>query len=74
MLTNLMNTIATQILFSALNSDSRVLDGTSFYLDGGLRSAYFAMAACMAFALLLSVFIPKVLRSDQIESGTAVSA
>ncbi|MFC9325649.1 MFS transporter [Kitasatospora sp. NPDC057015] len=70
MLTNLMSTLAAQIMFSALNGDSRVLNGTSFYLDGALRSAYFALAACMAFALLLSAFIPKVLRSDQIESGT----
>lgn len=74
MLTNLVNTVAAQIMFSALNSDSRILNGTSFYLDGALRSAYFAMAGCMAFALLLSVFIPKVLRPDQIESGTAVAA
>ncbi|MEW2290900.1 MFS transporter [Streptomyces sp. NPDC047841] len=70
MLTNLMNALTTQLMFTALNSDRNILNGTAFYSDNALSKAYFTLAACMGLALLMSFFIPKVLRPNQIETGT----
>ncbi|MBR7835594.1 MFS transporter [Actinospica durhamensis] len=74
LLSNLMTAIVTQVMFAALNSGSRIAYGTRFYLDNGLRGGYIALAACMVFALLLSVFIPRVRPSDQVDAGEALSA
>ncbi|GAB2965679.1 MFS transporter [Streptomyces heilongjiangensis] len=71
MLQNLMTALTAQLMFAALNSDRHVLNGTAFYSDNALRNAYFTLAGCMTVALLLSFFIPRVLRPDQIEAGTA---
>ncbi|OQR59146.1 hypothetical protein B6E66_36730 [Streptomyces maremycinicus] len=74
MLTNLMNALTTQLMFTALNSDRNILKGTAFYSDNALSRAYFTLAACMGVALLLSFVIPRVLRPDQIETGTTEQA
>ncbi|WP_225636616.1 MFS transporter [Streptomyces solaniscabiei] len=71
MLANLMQALTTQLMFTALNNGSTVFQGTAFYSDTALRNAYLTLAGCLTVALLLSFFIPKVLRSDQVETGPA---
>ncbi|CAM5633469.1 MFS transporter OS=Streptomyces tendae OX=1932 GN=GUR47_35220 PE=4 SV=1 [Streptomyces tendae] len=69
MLMNLANALTTQLMFTMLNNDRNILKGTAFYSDEALTNAYFALAGCMAVALILSFFIPRVLRPDQIDTG-----
>ncbi|MEW1776931.1 MFS transporter [Streptomyces sp. NPDC086777] len=59
MLVGLMTTVASQVIFTIMGHTSVVMKGTAFYRDAGYRQAYIALAAAMAFALLLSLFLPK---------------
>ncbi|MFJ6088213.1 MFS transporter [Streptomyces sp. NPDC092369] len=66
MLVGLMTAVAAQVIYTVMGQHSVVVKGTAFYRDAGYQQAYVTLAAFVALALLLSLFIPKPHLPDEV--------
>jgi hypothetical protein len=56
-----------------LAQDSRVVQGTRFYLDAGYKNAMLLGAGLAAVGLLSVALIPKLKRTEDVTAGEALS-
>jgi MFS family permease len=67
-----LGAISTQIIFTALNDNANVVQGTALYTDDGYQAAYLAAGIMLAVALVLAVLIPKVRTTVEAAADTPV--
>jgi MFS family permease len=58
LLVGFTSTLGVQILFTTLNANSTVAQGTSFYQDVAYRNGYLVLAGIVLIGLVVSFFIP----------------
>ncbi|MGW9135687.1 MFS transporter [Streptomyces sp. NPDC055681] len=73
MLQGVLTTVVTQVVYVILAQDSKVAQGTRFYLDAGYKNAMFFAAGCAALGLLAVLLIPRLRSTQDIEAGQALS-
>ncbi|MEV0902398.1 hypothetical protein [Actinoplanes sp. NPDC049802] len=69
LINNLINAVTTQLLFVVMARSGVVMQGTQFYSDASFRNAYLLAAGLVAVALVITLFIPRVLKTSEIRSG-----
>ncbi|MEW2306205.1 MFS transporter [Streptomyces sp. NPDC006655] len=65
--------VITQLVYVVLAQDSRVVQGTRFYLDAGYKNAMLLGAGLAAVGLLTVALIPKLKRTEDVTAGEALS-
>ena len=74
MLQGVLTAIVTQLVYVVLAQDSKVAQGTRFYLDAGYKNAMFLGAGCVTVGLLSVLLIPRLRRAQDVETGTTQGA
>lgn len=74
MIQGLLITVITQLVYVALAQDSKVVQGTRFYVDSGYKTAMLLSAALAAVGLVTVFLVPKLRRAQDVEAQTAVAA
>ncbi|SHN44947.1 MFS transporter [Cryptosporangium aurantiacum] len=69
LINGLINAITAQLIFVVMARSGVVLKGTQFYSDASFRDAYLLSAGLAAVALLITLAIPRVLKTSEIHSG-----
>ncbi|WP_327743362.1 MFS transporter [Streptomyces europaeiscabiei] len=67
-------TVITQLVYVALAQDSKVVQGTRFYIDSGYKSAMLLAVGLSAAGVVTVFLVPKLRRAQDVEAGTAVAA
>lgn len=70
LLNNLMIAVIGQVLYTVLAVFGSVSKGALFYSDASFRNAWIAMAVFVVIGLLVALGIPKLLRPDDVETGS----
>lgn len=72
LLVGLVNTIASAVIFTVMAGAGTVMEGIQFYSDASFRDAYLVAGAIVVLSLLVSLTIPRVLKTSEIRSGDAL--
>ena len=72
LLTGLVNAITSAIIFAVLAASGVVANGVQFYSDASFRDAYLVSAGIVLLSVIISLAIPRVLKTSEIRSGDAL--
>ncbi|WP_344250879.1 MFS transporter [Isoptericola hypogeus] len=73
LLTGVATAVVSTVIFAVMAASGVVMDGTQFYSDASFRNAYLVCAAILAASIPVTLAIPRILKTSEIESGQAAS-
>ncbi|HSA52848.1 MAG TPA: MFS transporter [Yinghuangia sp.] len=71
MLAGVFGAVITQVVFTVMAEDAKVMHGVEFYRDAAFTNAYLLIAGLAVVTALLALLIPKTQRIDEVEAGQA---
>ncbi|NUU21528.1 MAG: MFS transporter [Streptomycetaceae bacterium] len=73
MLAGVVGAVITQVVFTVMADDGKVMRGVEFYRDEAFRHAFLIVAGIGVVAALLALLIPKPKPLDEVEAGEAAA-
>lgn len=72
-LTGLVTAVVTTVVFAVMAGSGVVMDGTQFYSETSFRNGFLVGAGMLLLSFLISLLIPPVLKTSEIDSGQVQS-
>lgn len=73
MIQGVLTTVITQLVYVVLAQDSRIVQGTRFYLDAGYKNGMLLAAGLAVLGVLAVLLIPRLRPARDVEAGSAVT-